>query len=312
MVGKADLISLAECKQTEKGNEPDADHTLKSNTDGDSTAAGDIAPSRRKVQGGAQSRAATPPPTGTPKANASKAAADTKANMRDVFVALVFLLVCVSCAYLGYQKLVATVDANRDGKVDVGTLVDKDADGKPDLPHVMDTSATCHANGGTIAKVILAPVYYSGLVLYHMLYPVICLKESIREVLGMIWHVIVYVPSILFSFIGAIFKWIGTQLFWLAVFLCLDRVVAGLVVLVPLALMLSAWEKIGKPLLAFLATFAFLCKFIIYQWGMEVFTWIVMHFAVCPFQFIAGGAAEVGHSLSYWSAVFTLSKISGV
>jgi len=329
-----------EGKETEDGSESDVDNTPKVDADGDSAA------SRPKVQGGARSRVETPPPSGlrqpkvprpkvkTPdaevattdpgKVKASKPWQDPEyePTLVDYLSLLVVVVAFVTVAYLGYQQLVAMVDANGDGVVDVGTLVDKDADGVPDVPHVMDTSATCHAKGATIAKIFLSPVYYSGMFVYYMLCPVIYFKQFIQQVLGAVWHVVFYLPNMLFSVIGSICKWIGFKLVELLVLLRLDRVIAGLVVLVPLGfitLWVSLFSKnVGKALgfsrsvglLTFLVVFAFWCQFIIYQWGLEDFTWMVMHFVVCPFQFVAGGAAEVGHSSSYWSAVLTLSKVT--
>jgi len=204
-------------------------------------------------------------------------------------------------------------------------MAHRNADGSP-VWAFGDTGASCYQTGKFMANIVTLPVYYSGMIVYHILFVFIWIKCAYISVLtwlmtpvsyifGLIYRIIAFCVSpilaltyrIISPFLGVIHWVLGIPKNMIS-FLRLDRVLAGLIALIVGAC--GFLEKSHKFSVMLSVMFFGISLGIWYNHGMDVLTWILMHFFVCPGQLATGVVSDVTKSLGYWAAVLSFTKMS--
>jgi hypothetical protein len=189
---------------------------------------------------------------------------------------------------------------------------DSDGDGIPDK-YQGKGDGVCYDAGKGLLGILSTPIYYLGMAVYTLLYPVIFLVETVRLVAGIIIYIVMFIPLLVLQLVGWIlyFIWVVVTFFpglfiklalWLVAMV--GKTLAALAIGILLcAFIFSIVQKFGLAAGGVIGAMIAIAAAVVLQMGAGMFFWLIM----CPLQALYGGLLGWAGGLVYWQAALTLS-----
>jgi hypothetical protein len=189
---------------------------------------------------------------------------------------------------------------------------DSDGDGIPDK-YQGKGDGVCYDAGKGLLGFLSSPIYYLGMIVYTLLYPIIFVVETIRSIASIIIYVIMFIPLLVLQLIYWILYIIWVVVSFLPglmirITLWFVAILGKTLAVVALGILLCAFiiqlvQRAGLMAGGSIGAVIAIVAVIVLQMGAGTLFWLVM----CPFQALYGGLVGWAGGLVYWQAVLTLS-----